>query len=209
MSSYVYISECKTKCMSCCVCISTAYQLPDASAEENLLLDLTFFRAIMEQEELADFQFGPAARRRRNLDARRFRSEEREIVVDPQIDLICHTLMIEWFHRDIQTVFEMSGDDEEYILEHGSIWQEIYVCMLRFCLPNGSDRQVRQMYWTRAVYCLFLVREAGCGTGSRLWHDLLHYMRVPEIFIECSRIVARECDQFIQVRGGMNIVEEE
>eukprot|EP00918_Siedleckia_nematoides_P066517 GHVU01144700.1.p1 GENE.GHVU01144700.1~~GHVU01144700.1.p1 ORF type:complete len:166 (-),score=13.95 GHVU01144700.1:186-683(-) len=165
----------------------------------------------MAHQGLNNARYGPAARRQRNMDARIFGRPEgdAQAIVDPRIEGTCTALLVEWFHRNIFVVFRMPEANEEYLLEHGSLWQEIYVCLVRVLLLDEFEEwHVREIYWARALYCLFIVHETGDATAGRLWHDLLHFVRVPELFIEVQLIVARQLDHFLNERG-INLGEEE
>eukprot|EP00918_Siedleckia_nematoides_P045322 GHVU01099155.1.p3 GENE.GHVU01099155.1~~GHVU01099155.1.p3 ORF type:complete len:101 (+),score=11.30 GHVU01099155.1:456-758(+) len=100
--------------MFVCECVYAAYLYPEEEHLLNTSSDLLFFAPLMEQDEINDPRFGPAARRRRNQDAHRFRHADDVVVdVDHRIEGTCVTLLFEWFERNIFNTHEIPQANEE------------------------------------------------------------------------------------------------
>eukprot|EP00918_Siedleckia_nematoides_P029177 GHVU01062841.1.p1 GENE.GHVU01062841.1~~GHVU01062841.1.p1 ORF type:complete len:258 (-),score=7.33 GHVU01062841.1:163-936(-) len=196
--------------VSCYGSMHAAYRYSREEHVRDEMADLEFFGALMARNDVDDARYGPTTRRQRNMDAwmRGLPATDPRAVVDPQIEGNCNAILIDWFHRDITVVFHMNEANEDYLLEHGSLWIEIYVCLVRLLsLDEFEDWYVRGLYWTRALYCLHLLHSGGCITAGRFFDRLLHFVGVEGLFDDCQTIIARQVDLFLNERG-INLAEE-
>eukprot|EP00918_Siedleckia_nematoides_P105038 GHVU01229352.1.p1 GENE.GHVU01229352.1~~GHVU01229352.1.p1 ORF type:complete len:181 (-),score=0.43 GHVU01229352.1:214-756(-) len=70
----------------------------------------------------------------------------------------CHLLLLEWFDGPVDREERMPAASRDYLLSHGSYWQEVYVCcveMQRMPLDLAHFWDWAA-YWARAVYCIYL-----------------------------------------------------
>eukprot|EP00918_Siedleckia_nematoides_P007797 GHVU01016910.1.p1 GENE.GHVU01016910.1~~GHVU01016910.1.p1 ORF type:complete len:164 (+),score=15.82 GHVU01016910.1:2476-2967(+) len=87
----------------------------------------------------------------------------------------CQRYLREWFTELLDGVERMPEEMREYLLENGSIYQEIYVCFVEL------HRLPRNMFWegagyyARIVFRLWMLGRENYEPLLRLLNDLFHY----------------------------------
>eukprot|EP00918_Siedleckia_nematoides_P103017 GHVU01224922.1.p2 GENE.GHVU01224922.1~~GHVU01224922.1.p2 ORF type:complete len:159 (-),score=19.39 GHVU01224922.1:1621-2097(-) len=112
----------------------------------------------------------------------------------------CYLRLHEWFNGPVNYDDGMEEEDEEYLLENGSLWQEIYVCC-RACLGTPMNRNWDyRAYWARAVFCLYLTQLHGDRSAARLLNEFLH-RGVDYRIMSLERRISAFTTQYIQIFG--------
>eukprot|EP00918_Siedleckia_nematoides_P075636 GHVU01165564.1.p1 GENE.GHVU01165564.1~~GHVU01165564.1.p1 ORF type:complete len:196 (+),score=4.58 GHVU01165564.1:692-1279(+) len=137
---------------------------------ETIARDLAWFRELLSDEDLRPVRYLPETRLQRPME-----SWLHGRPVEELIRLGCNRSLLIWFSEQTRGRTHMDGADEEYILERGTLWQEVYVCLLRFeSLDDHEVRRERGLYWARALYCLFLLCDAGCPNAPNYFSAVLN-----------------------------------
>eukprot|EP00918_Siedleckia_nematoides_P015428 GHVU01033440.1.p1 GENE.GHVU01033440.1~~GHVU01033440.1.p1 ORF type:complete len:196 (-),score=20.06 GHVU01033440.1:172-759(-) len=135
---------------------------------DTLERDLGWFRGLLSDVELRPARYLPATRYDRPMETWYHHRPVEDI-----IRLGCNRSVLLWFLD--QGRGHMEGGEEAYLLERGTLWQEIYTCLLRFeVLHEVEARYERDVYWARALYCLFLLCEAGIVTSRTYFWAVLN-----------------------------------
>eukprot|EP00918_Siedleckia_nematoides_P000639 GHVU01001548.1.p1 GENE.GHVU01001548.1~~GHVU01001548.1.p1 ORF type:complete len:165 (+),score=11.65 GHVU01001548.1:1854-2348(+) len=86
----------------------------------------------------------------------------------------CQTLLQAWFTGPWQEGVEMAEATGDFLLAHGSLWMEIYVCMLRIRAMPEELVWDHAVYWARMIHCLYVLHANSTCRVEALLEQVLH-----------------------------------